>query len=175
MPKRNNLRSTICPICGHIFTLKDFKPVKTFKDMFGYADNGFYGGRAQRFSKAECCRKYIIYWKRKSPSFEVLDIEPVDFERFVKDLSEVANGRIEAEKPEEKADKQEKPKKANKQAENTPKIKKNVLGIEIDEDMDRLEGMNFLELKKYIADKYDVKFANTVKKAEIFEWLKENS
>lgn len=175
MPKRNNLTSTICPICGHKFTLKDFKPGKTFANMFGYVDNRFYGGKAQRFSKAECCRKYIIYWTKKAPSYEVLDIEPVDFERFIKDLSEVTNGGNKAERQEKATDKKEEPKKADKPKEETEKIKENVLGVKVDEDFEELEGMNFLELKKHIADKYDVRFANTVKKAEIFEWLKENS
>jgi len=99
---RNNLLSNTCPLCGHEYTLGDIIPPKlTLKEMFGYHENNFYGDKIKLFTKGKCCREYYLYLMEKDPSYIVKDIEPVDYEKFVKDLN-VAIKRDKVEAVEEK-------------------------------------------------------------------------
>ena len=85
---RNNLVTNTCPLCGHEYTLGDVVPPKlTLKEMFGYHENNFYGDKIKLFTKGKCCREYYLYLMAKDPSFIVKDIEPVDYEKFKKDLN----------------------------------------------------------------------------------------
>lgn len=158
---RNNLRETVCPICGHQFGTEAYKNVVSFEKAFGEKmPLDFYGGNVNRFTKTHCCRDYIVYWKTNGEKFVVKDIEPVDYPKFISDLDEKLNG-----KPVKKPQKEVEEVKAEE-----PKAEETHEDVEL--DWEELSNMKYFELKHYVADKFDVKFDKTAKKAEILKWLK---
>lgn len=175
MPKRNNLVSTICPICGHAFSLEtDYQPpVKSLESTFGYSEVNFYGGKIAGFTKATCCREYHLYWMKSIPSYKLKDIEPVDYDQFCKDLVrvmngedyEVANPEVAVEEPEVVV---EKPEVAT---EDDDTVTEREADLNAGKSVDAL---NFFELKKYVKDTYDKSFDNKTKKVDVVNWLKEN-
>jgi len=141
--KRKCLNSIICPICGRQFSLKDVGIPKGFLSTFGYEERNFYGGNADKFSRAKCCREYYLYFKEGVPSYKLIDIEPVDYDKFMQDLY----GEIKAD---EKVVEKEEPK------ENT---------------MEFFKEMHWLKIKKYIKDNWGYEFEKTTKKDDVMTWL----
>lgn len=148
MPKRNNLHRKDCPLCGHEFMLKDKQlPFKTFEQMFDYHDINFYGGNVKKFTEGKCCFEYILYWKddpRQSPATTLVDIEPIDFEKFKVEL--------------EKAIKRDE--KAAKEAEERRII-------------ENYDNMYPAQLRKIANEQFGGDFPKTAKKADLLEYIHE--
>lgn len=87
--KRQNLRATMCPVCGKSFTKDDIVyPGKSFETTFGYREPNFYGGNVDKFCVVMCCRKYYLYLKVEQPFMRIVDIEPLDYEQMMTDMND---------------------------------------------------------------------------------------
>ena len=157
---RNNLLSNTCPLCGHEYTLGDVIPPKlTLKEMFGYHENNFYGDKIKLFTKGKCCREYYLYLMAKDPSYIVKDIEPVDYEAFVKDLDTM----IKRDEEKEVKEVEEKP------IDLTEIItEKELTGRNISE-------YKYHELMKIAKDKYGTLIPKGTKFPEVKEWFATNT